>query len=118
MKLKINQVLQEMDGSPIQVSGKPPMTLKDVITGSLLSIARNPQTGQPEQESEKDKFDKYELVRKIRDKKIEVDLKAEEVALIKKLIGKHQVSPLIVGEAFEMIEGKYQSMKKIDDEQD
>ena len=118
MKLKINQVLQEMDGSPIQVSGKPPMTLKDVITGSLLSIARNPQTGQPEYESEKDKFDKYELVRKIRDKKIEVDLKAEEVALIKKLIGKHQVSPLIVGEAFEMIEGKYQSMKKIDDEQD
>lgn len=116
MKVKLNQQMQEIDGRPVQVTGRPPMTLKDVIVNSLLAVARNPQTGQPETESEKIKFEKYELIRKIRDKKIEVDLKAEDVALIKKLISKHQHSPLIVGEAHEMLEGKYIIMKKIEDE--
>ena len=110
--------MQEIDGTPVQQAGKPPMTLKDVIISSLLAIKRNPQTGMPEAEDEKTKFDKYELIRKIRDKKTEVDLKAEEVALIKKLISKHQHSPIIVGEALEMLEGKYKPMEIIEEEKD
>ena len=110
MKVKLNQQMQEVDGSPVQVTGRPPMTLKDVIINSLLSVKRNPQTGQPEIEDEKTKLDKYDLIRKIRDKKLEVELKAEEVAAIKNYISKHQPSPIIVGEALEMIEGKYKRM--------
>ena len=116
MKVKLNQQMQEVDGSPVQVTGRPPMTLKDVIINSLLSVKRNPQTGQPEIEDEKTKLDKYDLIRKIRDKKLEVELKAEEVAAIKNYISMHQPSPIIVGEALEMIEGKYKPMEIIEED--
>lgn len=118
MKIKLNQKLQEETGADIIISNRPPMTLKDVIINSLLAVKRDSRTGQLEEENEEKKLQKYDLIRKIRDKKQEVELKAEEISLIKGLISKHQASPMIVGEAFEMIEGKYLAMKKIDDEQD
>jgi len=118
MKIKLNQKLQEQDGTDIVVGNRPPMTLKDVIINSLLAGKRDPRTGQIEDVPEKERIQKYDLIRKIRDIKLEVELKSEDVAFIKGLISKHQQSPMILGEALEMIEGKYLAMKKIDDEQD
>ena len=118
MKIKLNQKMQEHDGSDVIAGDRPPMTLKDVIIASLLAVKRDLRTGQAEEVPEKDKIQKYDLIRKIRDKKLEVELKAEEVSLIKGLISKHQASPMIVGEAFQMIEGKYKPMEIIKEEEE
>ena len=118
MKVKLNQKLQESDGTDIVVGNRPPMTLKDVIINSLLAGKRDPRTGQIEDVPEKERIQKYDLIRKIRDIKLEVELKSEDVAFIKGLISKHQQSPMILGEALEMIEGKYKPMEIIKDEEE
>ena len=86
MKIKLNQKMQEHDGSDVIAGNRPPMTLKDVIIASLLAVKRDPRTGQTEEVPEKERIQKYDLIRKIRDKKLEVELKSEDVAFIKGLI--------------------------------
>ena len=118
MKIKLNQKMQEHDGSDVIAGDRPPMTLKDVIIASLLAVKRDPRTGQTEEVPEKERIQKYDLIRKIRDKKLEVELKSEDVAFIKGLISKYQQSPMILGEALEMIEGKYKPMEIIKEEEE
>lgn len=92
MKLKIDVLLVGTDGiSPLPNSP----TLKDVCINSLIA---------PQQEDdEKKKFEKYEIYKKIRDVEEEVELKIEELALIKRVIGKIQPT-LIMGQCFELID--------------
>jgi hypothetical protein len=101
MKIKINQKLTDSEGNEIILPGKPAMTLKDVIVSSIL---------QPkEQETQESKYEKYAIFKKIKDAKpeadttIAVDLKIEDIALIKKAIGELQ-PPLIMGQCFDILE--------------
>ena len=95
MKIRMNQQLIGVDKKPIVKPGNPPMTLKDICIGSILTPI--------EGDDEKKKFEKYEIFKKIRDAKAETELKAEEIVVIKKAIGKFQ-PPLIMGQCFEMLE--------------
>jgi hypothetical protein len=101
MKIKINQKLQDSEGNEIIMPGKPAMTLKDVIVSSVL---------QPkEQETQEVKYEKYALFKRIKEAKIEadstiiLDIKIEELSLIKKAIGELQ-PPLIMGQCFDLLE--------------
>jgi hypothetical protein len=97
MKVKINQELKDAEGNSI-VNGKNlKLLLKDVCIASILSPIQG--------DEEKAKLDKYEIYKKLRDAKQEVELTAEEITLLKKAIGKLQPQ-LIMGQCFEMIEGK------------
>jgi len=99
MKIKLNQKILGVDGIkalPNQET-KCDMTLKDVCINAVL---------QPEKEdSGIQKMEAYELFVKIRDCQTDIELTAEEVVKIKKKIGLIYM-PLILGQAFTMLEGK------------
>jgi len=73
------------------------MTLGDVCINSLLAPIQG--------DDEKKKWRKYELFRNVRDAKGEIELKAEEIVLIKECIGKLQ-STLVMGQCWDLLEGK------------
>jgi len=91
MKIKINTQLTGAEGKLID----PALTLKEVCINSILTPIQ--------EDKEKTKLDKYDIFKKLRDAKIEVELKAEEIVVIKKAIGLLQ-PPLIMGQCFEMLE--------------
>jgi len=104
MKIKINCPILGIDGiKPIPNPDSPggrldpplPLTLKDVCINAVLS----PMEG----DDEKKKFTKWEIFKKLREAKEEVELTAEEIVIIKKGIGKFN-PPLVLGQSFEMLE--------------
>ncbi len=110
LKIKLNQEMQDALGRPVKRGNRPPLTLRDIMIDSVLAIERDPRTGGQVPEEEKHKLEKYEAFKRIRNIKDEVELKAEVVTLFKKQISKFQ-PPLIVGQAHEMIEGKYERVE-------
>lgn len=99
MKIKFNQFILDEQDEPIKVPGKPNLTLRDVCINSLLS--------NQQEDKEKEKFERYEVFQKIKkaDKEGMVDLSTEEIVIIKKAIGIFQ-PPLLLGQAFNMLENK------------
>ena len=97
MKVKINQKLMGSDGAPLEKEKGQVITFKDIAIHSILSPIQG--------DDEKKKWDKYEIYRKLKDAKDDVELKTEEVAILKLAIGKVQ-PPLIMGQCWEIIESK------------
>jgi len=96
MKVKIETALTGIDGVETLKGDKGrPLTIKDIIVNSVLTPLQD--------DDEKKKFEKYEIFKKVRDAKSEVELSIEQIALIKKSIGKIQ-PPLIMGQCFEILE--------------
>jgi hypothetical protein len=98
MKVKLGTALKGIDGvEDLKGDKGRPLTIKDIITNSVLTPIQD--------DDEKKKFEKWEIFKKVRDAKAEVDLSIEQIAVVKKVIGKLQ-PPLIMGQCFEMLEGK------------
>ena len=100
MKIDILQKIKGVDGIKAlpNLDTELDLTLKDVIIQALLSFARD--------EPEKEKFDSYRLYERLKvHSKNEINLTTEELAKIKKKIGSHY-APLIMGQAWDMIEKK------------
>lgn len=101
MKINVNQVYKSLEGEVVKqdVDGKTiDMTLKVSAVTALLT-----PTGKEEISGE-EKATRFLLAERLtKDVKGEVDLKIEEIALLKKLIGV-LYSPLIVGQAFRFLE--------------
>lgn len=116
MKIKLNEPLKGVDGEkpifdveydPIDLQRlaeqgllqkkekKDPMTLKDICMNAILT----PLEG----DDEKKKFEKWEIYKKLRSAKDEVTLTVEEIATVKKAIGKFYPQ-LIMGQCFELLE--------------
>jgi hypothetical protein len=97
MKIKLNQELKGVDGVETLKGEKGrALTFKDICISAVLT----PEQG----EDEKKKYERYELFKKIQRGGDEADLKVEEVALIKKSIGKLN-PPLVMGQCWEILEG-------------
>ena len=96
MKVKINQKLMGSDGAPLEKEKGQAITFKDIAIHSILSPVQG--------DDEKKKWDKYEIYRKLKDAKDDVELKAEEITILKSAIGKLQ-PPLVMGQCWEIIEG-------------
>ena len=98
MKVKINEKIKGLDGvETLKGEKNRDLLLRDICINALLTP--------DQQDDEKKKWEKYEIFKKIRDSKSDVELKAEEITTIKKAIGKLS-PPLIMGQCFELIEGK------------
>lgn len=98
MKIKLNETLKNIDGvtllnSPADRSKE--YQLKEAIISSILTPI--------EKESQEDKWRKYEIFKKVRDAGDDIELKSEDIVLIKKAIG-HFQPQLIMGQCFEMLE--------------
>ena len=96
MKIQINQILTGINGQdPIIENGRP-LTLKDIIISAVLTPMQ--------EDDQKKKFEKWDVFKKIRDVQEDAHFTSEEIVLIKSGIGKIH-PPLILGQAFEMLEG-------------
>lgn len=98
MKIKLNQQLKGVDDKPMtyQDTGGE-ITLKTVIQDALLFPKEN--------EDGKSKYVRYDLFKRIMEVEESIELESEEIASIKKLIGEIK-PPLIMGQAWDMLEGK------------
>lgn len=111
MKMNINQKLLGVDGVEALKGEKGmPLLLKDICITALLTPNQ--------QDVERVKWDKYEVFKKLRDAVKEgdtiwVELKSEEITMIKQAVGKTQ-TPLIMGQIWEMLEGgESKSIRKV-----
>ena len=95
MKINFNQNLKKLDGTDLEN-----ITLKSVTT-EVLQLAFQDEQGLSGEEKAK----RWVLATRVYANPGNIDLTIEEVSLIKKLIGK-AYGPLIVGQAWEMLEGK------------
>ena len=95
MKITVTTKLTGIDGKQLSITPNVPLTLKDVCITSILTPV--------EGDGEKQKWEKYEIFKKLVEPTTLVELKAEEIAVIKKAIGRMQ-PPLIMGQCFELLE--------------
>ena len=99
MALDFTQPITTLDGKPFKdPSGQVSDITLAVIAENALLQAYSDETNL----SGEDKIKRYALARKIEDNK-KVDLSAEEIALLKKLIAK-SYNPLITGQSWHMLD--------------
>jgi len=102
MLVKVSETLKTFDGQAMMDNdghgNAINATLKLVLINALLSPT--------DKESGIDKVKKYELAKKIYRAEDDVELTVEEVALCKKRVGEVFPNPIVVGQVFELLEGK------------
>lgn len=99
MEIDFGQKLKDLDGVEMKDGKGVDYTLSKVCVEALLSQG-DPQAkiGGPE------KMKRYSLAQKIHNGKNPIRVDAEDITLLKKLIGEIFL-PLAVGQAYEMLEG-------------
>ena len=86
----------DLNGKPVVDDGKE-VTLGDVAVRALMSLAQDEQSLAGEE-----KFKRFALAMRLKDGG-EVAVSAEDIAMLKKLIGK-LYTPLVVGRAFPLLD--------------
>jgi len=96
MKIKVNETFKGIDGiQPLPSETGRVLALKDICINAILT----PE----EKDDEKKKLEKYSIFKKLRASSEDVVLTAEEITIIKRSIAR-VYAPLIMGQAFEMLE--------------
>jgi len=117
MEININYVFKTVDGKPIKktvgfdnggipIAGKDNFTLKSLCLNALNTDFSNPQQwgANAEKISGEDKFKRGALSMEIYKANDKINLPAEDITLLKKLIGMLS-TPLIVHQAYETLDG-------------
>lgn len=91
MRFDLSGEIKDINGNSL----KEPKTIKEIIVDAVLSTEEN--------EKGATKYEKYKLATRINESETgEVDLSAEDVVLIKDMIGKNYV-PLVVGQIYNIL---------------
>ena len=98
------QDLLDLDGEPLKDPAGVTVTLQNASVNALLANDQN------ENPDGVEKAKRFALAMKIHNVKEPVDVTAEEIALVKKLIGKVYTA-LVVGRAYELLEQKIEEVK-------
>ena len=102
MEIDFSQAMKNLDGTEAmegEGKGAKALTLGSVATEALLAVFQDEQALPGN-----DKVRRYELALRVH-KGGKQDMKAEEIVEIKTLVGK-AFAPIIVGQAWKMLEGK------------
>lgn len=99
MKINFAQEFKTFGGEALKDGEGNVFNLKGVCATVLLGQAQN------EKATGEEKMKRYDLAKKIWDAEGECDVKAEDITTLKKLVGESYL-PLIVGQAFRMLEGE------------
>jgi hypothetical protein len=99
MLVNVNQVLFDMNDMPISDADGKEATLRKVSIEALAATYQDESTLSGEE-----KLKRFELAMKVKNTPTPIDLTVEEVATIKKLIGK-AFGVIVVGQAWKMLEG-------------
>jgi hypothetical protein len=97
MIIDFTKVLKTMEGEPLK-DGIEDLTLKSVCVNGLLATMQN------DQPSGEEKLKRYLLATQINNDD-EVDVSAEDISLIKKMVGM-SFPTIVAGQAFMMLEGQ------------
>jgi len=97
-KLKLDVEFKTLEGEPVKGPGGSNLNLRTACITSLLT----PGEGDKSLSGDK-KYERFKLSQTIHNAKEDIELKAEDKALLKKLIGEIYL-PLIVGQAFDMLD--------------
>jgi hypothetical protein len=95
MPIDFESTFKDLDGNDINEGGKV-LTLGRLVTNALLTVADDERTMTGETKAKR-----YDLAMRVL--RGDAALKAEELADIKKAIGKHY-TPIIVGPAWKMLD--------------
>lgn len=96
MKINFNKSIYAINGEVLK-DGDKDAKLKDLTIAALMF--------NDEKASGNEKFKRWNLAKKIYDAKDEIDVPAEEIALIKDLIGKAFMTS-VVGSVYSILEGQ------------
>jgi len=97
MKIDTTVALTDLKGEQIKNNKGEVLFSQTVMVDSLLA------THQGETPTGKEKFERYELAKKISDAKGTVEISAEEATKLKDMIAKSW-APIVVGRMYELIE--------------
>ena len=103
MKRNLNVILKTLDGKPLREaheSGERDVLLSHLAVNALLVNYPDEQSLSGE-----DKVKRFKLAQQINDADGDVEVTAEQVSLLKSLIAKGY-TPLVVGQAYEILEGE------------
>lgn len=110
MEINLKETFKTLDGTEVpEVPNNPDgkkMDLKGVCAAALLNT-----TDQDKNVSGAEKAKRYLLAQEIHNAKDVLEIESENITLLKKLIG-NMYTPLIVGQAYEMLEGKTKKKDK------
>lgn len=99
MAIDFTKILVDFKGQPLK-DGEVEANLGSVVVNALMANYNDDANG-------KEKLRRYKLALRIHDSTIEeipIELKAEEIALCKDLIGK-AFNPIVVGQAYMLLDG-------------
>lgn len=102
MIVLLGKELKDFEGTTIDSTptDSTPVTAGKIATNALLATFQD----EPQLSGE-DKLLRWELAVKIKNTPDPIELTAEEISLIKKLVGK-AYSPMIVGQTWKILEGE------------
>lgn len=103
MKRNLNIVLKTLDGEPLKEDNNG--TVRDVLLSRLAVNALLVNYPDEQSLSGEEKVKRFKLAQQINDADGDVEITAEQVALLKSLIAKGY-TPLVVGQAYEILEGE------------
>jgi hypothetical protein len=96
MLRSFTHAIRDLKGSPIKEDDKV-VTLETIAVGALMMALPNDTTPGPE------KVQRFKLAQRIDGSDTAIDVTAEEITMLKDLIGK-LYTPLVVGRAYELLE--------------
>ena len=98
MEVKMNQILKTLEGKPIT----DPNHLKGLSLGDICIIVLQAQFEDEKNLAADKKIERWNLAQRIHGN-VNVDLKAEEITLLKELVGKGW-GVTVVGQAYDMLD--------------
>ncbi len=99
MRIDVSKEILDLDGEPLKDDRKKPLTIGEAMTNGLMAAFGD------EKLSGKEKLERFMLASRIHKQK-EVELTAEEGALIQKLVNQCYPSPLVVAQVILEIDRK------------
>lgn len=94
MKIDINKSLTNIDDQPLLDNGKV-VTLREVCVQAVLTPSQK--------DTQEEKWNKYDIYKKIKSSDAFVELTVEEISIIKKASGEIH-PPLLMGQLFDLLE--------------
>ena len=94
MKVNVNVQIKDLDGNDIEG-----ITVKGIIVQALTVLGEEDKNMTGDM-----RYTQYDLARRITEAGDVAELKAEDIVLIKKLVGK-MYQPIVVGRIYDALEG-------------
>jgi hypothetical protein len=100
MQVLLGRTFVDLEGKEINAEAGTSATLRGIVVNALLASFEDEK-----QLSGEEKLRRWELAQSIQHATDPVEIKSEDITLIKKLVGKAYTT-IIVGQAWQMLEGK------------